>query len=219
MKKTYFTLVHRWGRAWCLASLLFMLCIPLSVSVYFNAWPPLQGLMKGLLAVIPLYWATAVIEVVSYAPLMGSGACYLSFVTGNISNLKLPCAIAALKSAGVRPNSEEGEVVSTIAVATSAITTTVLIAAGVLLLAPLLPYIANEGSPVAPAFRQVLPALFGALLGGYLKKQWRISFVPILAGVAVLLLAPAVQAGILIPLTVIASLAGAQLFYKMKWVK
>ena len=44
---------------------------------------------------------------------------YLSFVTGNISNLKLPCALAALEQAGLKANSEEGEVVSTIAIAVS----------------------------------------------------------------------------------------------------
>jgi hypothetical protein len=218
MKKSYFDLVHRWGRAWCLAALLFMLCIPLSICVYFNAWPPLQGLLKGLLAVLPMYWAVAVIETVSYGPLMGSGGCYLAFVSGNIANLKLPCSIAALKSADVRPNSEEGEVISTIAVAVSAITTTALIALGVLLLTPVLPLITSESSPVAPAFRQVLPALFGALLAGYLFKHWRVSFLPILAGVLALLFAPSLQVGVLIPVTVIASLAGAQLLYKLKLV-
>ncbi len=217
-KRTYFDLVHRWGRIWCVAALLFILSIPLAICVYLNAWPSFQGVMKGLLGVIPMYWAVAVIETVSYGPLMGSGATYLAFVSGNIANLKLPCAIAALKNADVRASSEEGEVISTIAVAVSAITTTLLIAVGVLLFSPFLPIITDDASVVAPAFRQVLPALFGALLAGYLVKHWRVSFLPILAGVIVLIFAPGLQVGVLIPITVVVAIAGAQLMYKLKWV-
>ena len=219
MKKTYFDLVHRWGRMWCVAALLFLLAIPLSICVYFNAWPPMAGLMKGLLAVIPLYWTVAIIECVSYGPLMGSGGCYLAFVSGNIANLKLPCAIAAMKNADARAGSDEGEVISTIAVAVSAITTSVILAVCVLLFTPILPLINDAESPLAPAFRQVLPALFGALLAGYLVKHWRVSFLPILAGVVVLIFAPGLQVGVLIPITVVISIAAAQGMYKLGWVK
>ena len=215
MEKSYFDKVHTWGRISCVLSLIFMLGIPLSITLHLDAWPPLDGLLKGLAGVLPLFWTVAIIESLSYGPIIGSGGAYLSFVTGNIANLKLPCAIAALKSAGARASSEEGEVISTIAVATSAITTALLIAAGVLLLTPVLPLIAAEDSPAAPAFQQVLPALFGALLAGYLRQHWRVAFAPVLAGVVVLLFAPSLQVGVLIPITVVISLLGAQLVWKM----
>jgi len=219
VNKTYFDKVHTWGRVSCVASLLVMLAMPLAITLRLDAWPALSGLLKGLAGVVPLFWTVAVIETLSYGPIIGSGGAYLSFVTGNIANLKLPCAIAALKSADVRAGSEEGEVISTIAVATSAITTTVLIAAGVLIFTPILPMITAETSPVAPAFQQVLPALFGALLAGYLRKHWRVAFAPVLAGVAVLLFAPGLQVGILIPITVIVSLGCAQLMWKAGVIK
>jgi len=215
MEKTYFDKVHTWGRSSCVLSLIFMLGIPLSITLHLDAWPPLDGLLKGLAGVLPMFWTVAIIESLSYGPIIGSGGAYLSFVTGNISNLKMPCAIAALKSADVRASSEEGEIISTIAVASSAITTTLLIAAGVLLLTPVLPLIAAEDSPAAPAFQQVLPALFGALLAGYLRQHWRVAFAPVLAGVVVLLFAPSLQVGVLIPITVVVSLLGAQLVWKM----
>jgi len=219
MNKTYFDKVHTWGRVSCVVSLVFMLGIPLAITLHLDAWPPLQGLLKGLAGVLPIFWTTAVIETLSYGPVIGSGGAYLSFVTGNIANLKIPCAIAALKSADVRVTSEEGEVISTIAVAASAITTTVLIAAGVLLLTPVLPMIAEENSPAAPAFQQVLPALFGALLAGYLRRHWRVAFAPVLAGVIALLFAPGLQVGALIPVTVIVSLLCAQVMWKVGIIK
>lgn len=210
---TYFDKVHTWGRISCATSLVFMLCIPLAITLHLDAWPPLQGLLKGLAGVLPIFWTVAVVETLSYGPIIGSGGAYLAFVTGNISNLKLPCAIAALKSAGARASSEEGEVISTIAVAASAITTTVLIALGVLLFTPLLPLISAQDGPAAPAFQQVLPALFGALLAGYLRKYWRAALAPVLAGVAVLLFAPGLEVGVVIPITVIVSLVCAQVMW------
>jgi len=194
-------------------SLLFLLAIPLAITMHLDAWPPLGQLLKVLAAVLPLFWTVSVIESLSYGPILGSGGTYLAFVTGNIANLKMPCAIAAMKGAGVRASSEEGEVVSTIAVATSAVTTTVILAVCVLLLMPVLPLLTAQDSPVAPAFQQLLPALFGALLAGYLRKYWRVTIAPVLAGVAALLFAPGLEVGVVIPITVIVSLVCAQVMW------
>ena len=200
-------------------TLLVMLSIPLAITLRLDVELPVMGIIRSLATVLPMFWAVAAIETISYAPILGSGGSYLSFVTGNIANLRLPCAIAAMKSANVRASTDEGEVISTIAVAASAITTTVLLAAGVLLLLPVLPLITAEDSMAAPAFQQVLPALFGALLAGYLRKYWRIALAPIAAGVLALLFAPTLQVGVLIPITVIVSLLGGQLYWKLSQKK
>ena len=218
-ERTYFDQVHTWGRISCVATLLVMLAIPLAIALHLDAWPPLASLLRVLAAVLPLFWTVAIIESLSYGPILGSGGTYLAFVTGNIANLKMPCAIAAMKSADVRASTEEGDVASTIAVATSAITTTILIAICVLLLMPVLPLLTAADSPVAPAFQQLLPALFGALLAGYLRKHWRIVFAPVLAGVIALLFAPTLQVGVLIPITVIVSLVFAQVMWKVSFSK
>ncbi|NLO45681.1 MAG: hypothetical protein GX107_04155 [Clostridiales bacterium] len=214
MKKTYYDKVHLWGRISSVTALFVMLSVPLFICLRYDAWPPIQGVIKGLAAVLPLYWATAVIEVVCYAPMLGAGGMYLSFVTGNISNLKLPCALSAMESSKVKPNTEEGEIITTIAVATSAIVTTIIIAAGVVLFTPILPCITEKDSVFAPAFQQVLPALFGAIGAGYFVKHWKISVLPIIIGIVILLAAPSTAVGLLIPFTVVVSLAGAHIMYK-----
>ncbi len=216
--KTYFDKVHTWGRIWSLSALVVLLCVPLLFSLRYATWPPVKGVVQGLLSVLPLYWATAIVEVISYTPMLGAGGTYLSFVTGNIANLKLPCALSAMESAKVRPNTEEGEVITTIAVATSAIVTTVIIALGVLLFTPILPKITAEGSAFAPAFQQILPALFGALGAGYFIKHWKISILPIVAGILILCIVPTLAVGPLLLITVVVSLLGAHLMYKKNWV-
>lgn len=219
MQKDYFDRVHFWGRISSVTTLAVMLCIPVSISLHFGVWPQAAGVFSGLLKVIPMFWSIAVIEVLTYAPLLGAGGTYLSFVTGNISNLKLPCGINAMQNAKVSPSSEEGEVISTIAVASSSITTTLIIAVGVLAFSPLLSSITAEDSVIAPAFKQVVPALFGALGAGYFSKHFKISVLPIAAGVMILLVFPSLPVGTLIPATVIISLLGAHLSYKRAQAK
>ncbi|MEI6578993.1 MAG: hypothetical protein WCN92_05955, partial [Eubacteriales bacterium] len=108
--------------------------------------------------------------------------------------------------------------ISTLAIGASSITTTLILAVGVLLFAPILPKMTADGSPFAPAFQQVMPALFGALAAGYFAKHWKISILPIACGILVLVLAPQLTVGTLIPITVIISLLGTHTMYKMKLI-
>lgn len=216
--KTYFDKVHTWGRIWSVTAICVLFSLPILFCVTFNAWPPLTGVLKGLLAVVPLYWATAVAETISYAPMLGAGGCYLGFVTGNIANLKLPCAISAMDAAKVRPNTEEGEVITTISIAASSIITTVIIALGVLLFQPILPKITAEDSVFAPAFRQIIPALFGAIGASYFVKHIKLSILPILAGCLVLVFAPTMPVGTLLVITIVVSIGSGFVMYKKNWV-
>ena len=125
MKKNYMDKVHTWGILWDIGAIFVIICFNLNVLPDFGA---LKAVMPKLMS---LYWLTAIVEVITYVPLLGAGGTYLSFVTGNISNLKLPCGLKAMENAKVRANTEEGEVVATIAIAVSAIVTTVILAVGV----------------------------------------------------------------------------------------
>ena len=121
MKKeiSYIDSVHRDGRIWNIGVMLLLLAFPVAVAFLFGVMPDWKALLMGLIATAPMYWAVGAIETVTFVPMLGAGGSYLSFVTGNITNLKLPCALNALEQNGVSANSEEGEVISTIAIAVS----------------------------------------------------------------------------------------------------
>lgn len=218
-EKAYSDRVHTWGSIWSVTAIAVLFSVPLIFSIYYNAFPQFNVLWKALLSVIPIYWSTAIVEVITYTPMLGAGGTYLSFVTGNITNLKLPCALNALDRAGVKATGEEGELISTIAIGASSITTTVIIAVGVLLFAPVLPAITSADSPIKPAFDYVIPALFGALGASYFSKYWKISILPIVAGVLVYCLAPSFAVGTLIFVTIVVSILGALAMYKLKIIK
>ena len=218
VEKSYFDRVHAWGRVSSITALCVLVMFPVSICLYLGVWPPLSGVFNGLMKLIPMYWSIAVLEVFMYTPMLGAGGTYLSFVTGNITNLKLPCAIGAMENAKVKANSEEGEVISTIAIATSSIVTTAIIALGVLVFKPFLPAFTSS-ELLMPAFKQVQPALFGALAAGYFSKHWKISIFPILIMVVILYFAPGLDAGTLLIPGIVASVLGAFAMWKLKWVK
>ena len=214
----YINKTHTYGRIWMVVTLLVFLSVPTMICAHLGVRPELAKIAKGLATVALVFYPTAVIEVLTYTPLLGTGGTYLGFVTGNITNLKMPVALSSMESAKVDANSDEGEVISTISIAVSSIVTTLIIAIFVLLFRPILKDITGEGSPFAPAFQQVTPALFGALCASYLAKHWKISILPIAVLTIILIFAGTLGTGILIPIGVVVSLLGAHLMYKKGWV-
>ena len=214
-KLSYIDSVHRDGTIWNLSMMVLLLMFPVAVALIFKAGPDWQGVGLGLLATAPMYWAVGAVEVITFIPMLGAGGSYLSFVTGNISNLKLPCAINALENAGVDSKSEEGEIVSTIAIAVSSIVTVIIIAIGVLLIVPLSPVL--ESPVLKPAFDQMLPALFGALGVALISKNWKLAIAPVLLMLVLFVFVPALNAGmvgIMVPVGVLFTIAFSRILYK-----
>lgn len=217
MKKqlTYMDQVHRWGTVWNLSMMVLLLAFPAAIMLIFNVFPDMNGLFRGLLATAPMYWAVGVIETITYIPMLGAGGSYLSFVTGNISNLKLPCALNALEQAKVKANSEEGEVVSTIAIAVSSIVTTLIIVLGVVLITPLTPVL--ESPVLTPAFDQMIPALFGGLGVVFVSRNWKLAVAPVTLMLILFIAIPALNSGtvgIMVPVSVVFTLIVSRIMYK-----
>ena len=206
--------VHRMGRVWILSALLMLVAVPAAICIYYQAWPPVSGLLKGFVSVAPIFWTVGVIEVFTYVPMLGTGGSYLGFVTGNLANLKVPCALNSMSRAGVEAGTEEGEVISTIAIATSSIVTTLIIAIGVLLLSQVAPVL--ESPVLQPAFENILPALFGALGVVFVSKDWKIAIAPVLLMVALFLLVPSLASavGLLVPVGALVAIGVARILYK-----
>lgn len=213
--ESYLKSVHRDGRIWNLSVAVILILVPIVIGVIYHTLPDWNGLLMGLIATAPMYWTVGAIETVTYVPMLGAGGSYLSFVTGNISNLKLPVALNALERAGVGVNSEEGEVLSTVAIAVSSIVTTLIILLGVILITPLTPLLNSPA--LAPAFAQILPALFGALGVVFISKNWRIAVAPVLLMLVLFIAVPALNAGtvgIMVPVGVLFTLGVSRVLYK-----
>jgi hypothetical protein len=207
--------VHRYGRIWGLVVAIVLFAFPVALSFIFNSFPNLKVLAQGILATAPMYWAVGIVEIFTYVPMLGAGGTYLSFVTGNISNLKLPCAIDAMERARVKASDEEGEVISTIAIAVSSIVTTLIILLGVICIVPLTPLL--ESPILVPAFDMILPALFGGLAVVFISKNLKLSIAPVILMLVLFIFVPFLNAGtvgIMVPVGVIVTVVYARILYK-----
>jgi hypothetical protein len=208
--------IHRIGRVWMSLALLVILAVPLAISVNFQTWPALGSLMGGLLPIMMIYVPIGIIEVITFSPMLGSGATYLAFTTGNLTNLKVPCALNAMEIAEIEPGSDEGEIISTIAVAASSLVTNLVLVIGVLMFVQLAPILSSP--LLQPAFENILPALFGALGYLYISKNWKLAVVPLSLMVVIFMIAPTAPVGILIPISALSAIAAARFMYNRKMI-
>ena len=208
--------IHLMGRGWMSAAILIILAVPVAISIKYQAWPDIGRLLGGLLPIMMIYVPIGIIEVFTFSPMLGSGSTYLAFTTGNLTNLKVPCALNAMELAGTEPGSREGDIISTISVATSSLVTNLILVLGVLLFVQLSPVIASPH--LQPAFSNILPALFGALGYMYISKNWKLAVVPLTLMLTVFIIAPWAPVGILIPVGVLSAIGAARFMYVKKIV-
>ena len=207
--------LHRLGRITLISMVIILAGIPFVMSVYFGEAIDANGFWAGFAKVIVVYFPVSIVEFLVYAPMLGVGGSYLAFITGNVTNMKIPVAMNAKDIAGTEVGTAEHEIISTLSVATSGIVTTLVIIAGVILLVPLQPVLQNEA--LLPAFNNVVPALFGALGLKYFAKSPKIAVIPLLLISVLCILVPSMitQTSVLIiPSGGLALLIGFLLFKK-----
>ena len=192
-KQTWFTKfnnqLHILGRITLGIGVILMLAAPFVIGVLLDAAPNLNGFLKGIARVAVIYVPVGIVEFLVYAPMLGAGGSYLSFITGNVTNLKIPCAMNARDIAKTEVGTPENEIISTLSVATSSLVTMLVLFVGVLLLVPLRPILENP--VLTPAFDTVVPALFGALGLKYFSKAPKIAIVPLASMTLLCVLVPA----------------------------
>lgn len=169
--------LHRMGKILLITALIMLLSVPFVLGFVNGVMPEMSGFLNGIAKVGIIYIPVAIVEFLVYTPMLGVGGSYISFLTGNVTNMKIPCAMNARDMAGTTVGTPENEIISTISTATSAIVTTLVIVVGVLLIVPLQPVLQSE--TLLPAFNNVVPALFGALGMKYFSKSPKIALIPL----------------------------------------
>lgn len=155
---------HKWGRIGTLIALLYMIALPFIVLGFYDSIPSLgQVINLSTISILMIYIPVGFSEAISYTPILGASS-YLTFITGNIMNLKLPCAVNAMKLAKKEANTPEGEAISSVAVAVCSIMTVIILALAALFSAWISPVFALPA--VKTASNYLIPALFGSLTLG-----------------------------------------------------
>lgn len=172
---------HIIGKIWMALALVIFFAVPTAICLYYDVKPDMT-VMGTSAVLIPfiINFLSGIFEPVIYSPMLGVNSAYLAFITGNLSNLKIPCVVKAQEICGTKLGTEENEVVSTLSVATSTLVTTVIIAIFVLILAVSNVETAIQNTPwITPAFTCVVYALFGSLGGKYVVKNIKLAVFPL----------------------------------------
>lgn len=179
---------HRIGRICTLVTLCLLVGSPFLMGAYLGALPDLGAVAKAFLSVGLVWTVSSVVEFLIYTPMLGAGGGYLAFITGNLINMKIPCAVNARDIVGAKTGTPENEIISTLSIATSSLVTILVLALGVLLLTPLQPILQSEA--LQPAFSNVVPALFGAMAYKYYRNHMNVAVAPLVLMSLLFILAP-----------------------------
>ncbi len=182
---------HLLGRLVSVITLLLLVGAPFLIGNFLGAMPDFGAVSRGFLAVGLVWTVSSVVEFLAYTPMLGSGGSYLAFITGNLINMKIPCAVNARDLAGVKAGTKENEIVSTLSIAVSSLVTILVLALGVLLLQPLQPLLSSP--TLQPAFDNVVPALFGAMAYKYYRKNLGLAIWPLLLMSLLFIFVPSLQ--------------------------
>ena len=168
---------HIIGRTASIAALIMLVGAPFLIGKYLGAMPDLSATEKGFISVGIIWFVSSIAEFLIYTPMLGSGGGYLAFITGNLINMKIPCAVNARDMVGAKTATKENEIISTLSIATSSLVTILVLAVGVAILTPLKPVL--ESPALQPAFDNVVPALFGAMAYKYYRKNIKVAVAPL----------------------------------------
>ena len=186
--EAYLKSTHRIGRIVSVITLVLLVGAPFAIGTLLGAAPDLGAVARAFLSVGLVWTVSSVVEFLVYTPMLGSGGSYLAFITGNLINMKIPCAMNAKELVDAKSGTAENEVIATLSIATSSLVTIVVLALGVVLLIPLQPVL--QSPVLAPAFANVVPALFGAMAYKYYRKDPGLAMIPLAVMVVLFTLVP-----------------------------
>ncbi len=184
----YNKMTHRIGRGVSIVALLMLIGAPFLIGRMLGAYPNIAATAKGFASVGLVWMVSSIAEFLIYTPMLGSGGGYLAFITGNLINMKIPCAVNARDAVGAKTGTKENEIISTLSIATSSLVTIIVLALGVAALTPLRPML--EMKELQPAFDNVVPALFGAMAYKYYRKNMKIAVFPLIIMSILFILVP-----------------------------
>jgi hypothetical protein len=195
-----------------------LLAIPLSFppAIYlwlrYGALPPLGAILTGWFLIASIYGSWYFVEPISYFPVLGLSGTYMSFLSGNIANMRVPCSAVAQEVIGVGSGTKEAEIVATIGIAGSIITNVIVVTIAAIAGNELFKFFPQ---PVIKAFDYVLPAIFGALFVMFSIKYPKYGVFAIAVGMLLIGAIKGIPTFIIIPICVFSTIAFSVLCFKM----
>ncbi len=163
-KDNYIPSINKLGKLIGTLSIFVIFLPVLIVTFVFDVFPDKEPLIVAVTAQLSINAVWWFIEPISFYPILGIPGTYISFLSGNISNLRIPCAAAAQKATNVEPGSDESTIVATLGVGASVFVNTILLIIAVIIGSKVL---SSLPAQVVDSLYFLLPALFGAVFAQF----------------------------------------------------
>ena len=159
--KDYIPYSIKYGRMTSLIGVVASFVPLIVLALVFGVMPTAKAIAAAAAIRISACLVYYFIEPISFQPVLGIPGTYMAFLSGNISNLRVPCSSVAQQAAGVQEGTPEGAVISTVGVAVSVVVNTTILTIGVLLGQQIISMIPAS---LVSALVYLVPALYGAML-------------------------------------------------------
>ncbi len=159
---------HRIGRLTLGTAICLCLVPALYLSFVLGAFPGIGPIMTGFLAIVAFVGIMWVVEPISYFPVLGVCGTYMSFLSGNIGNMRMPVVISCQSAIEAETGSRKAEVAAVIGIAVSVLVNLVFLAGVVLIGGALIAVLPPAIIETVKSY--TLPALYGAVLVMFVKN-------------------------------------------------
>lgn len=157
----YMPQIHKIGKITGYLGALLSFAPAVALVVVYGLVPDVKALLAAFGLAASTFGVLWFVEPLSYFTTVGPAGTYMAFLSGNISNMRLPCASMAQVAAEVEPGTDEGSIISTLGMAVSVVINITILTLGIILGSTVL---SKLPAGVIEALNYLLPALFGALL-------------------------------------------------------
>ncbi|MDY3868104.1 MAG: hypothetical protein SOZ52_01880 [Pyramidobacter sp.] len=156
---SYFPYVNKWGKITNTIGILFAFFPLIAFGVFYGYWPKVPDVMLGWMNITAAFGSYYVMQPIQFFPILGVAGTYMSNLSGNIMNMRVPCSIAAEKAAGVEAGTQEAEICATIGSAVSTLINIVILTLAVIAGVSVLNMLPKS---MVASLQYLLPALLGA---------------------------------------------------------
>lgn len=180
-KDEYTPQIHKIGKITGYLGVLLAFTPVILLAIVYGIVPKPAALLTAFISGASAFGVLWFVEPISYFPVVGPAGTYMAFLSGNISNMRIPCASMAQVAAEVEPGTEKGSVIATLGMAVSIIINVSVLTIGAILGTSVLAMLPDS---IKAALNYLLPALFGALLVQFGMKMIKHSILMVVIAFA-----------------------------------
>jgi len=157
-----------WGRITLLLALVCSFFPAAYIYFVYGVVPTFADIAKVFTMISSAIVVSWIVEPIAYFPIVGITGTYMSWLAGNISNMRVPVSALSQAVAKVEEGTPEGDIISTIGIGMSVVVNLVILFLAVLFGQEV---IAALPASVQASFKFILPAVFGAILANFALRD------------------------------------------------